>query len=101
MLTSPCVIIMNHRTRFDWLFLWCFLMRRGSLRYEKIILKEGIKRVPLYGNHPLIVVHLQHGHSVSAGFVNVPVLCTVLCTVWCTVFSVKHCNMRTCHLLSE
>ena len=30
--TSPTLIIMNHRTRFDWLFFWCFLLRQGRLR---------------------------------------------------------------------
>lgn len=43
---SPCLIILNHRTRLDWLFMWCFLFRFGNLSHEKIILKDSLKRVP-------------------------------------------------------
>uniref|UniRef100_A0A4W5PPZ2 Lysocardiolipin acyltransferase 1 n=1 Tax=Hucho hucho TaxID=62062 RepID=A0A4W5PPZ2_9TELE len=35
------VIIMNHRTRLDWMFLWCCLLRYSYLRLEKIYLKVG------------------------------------------------------------
>ena len=47
--TRPTLIIMNHRCRFDWLFLWCFLLRRGSLTKERIILKKGIAKIPFFG----------------------------------------------------
>ena len=46
---APCLIIMNHRTRLDWLFLWCYLLQRGKLLNEKIILKDAIKRIPIIG----------------------------------------------------
>lgn len=26
------IIIANHRTRIDWMFLWCFAARYGFLR---------------------------------------------------------------------
>ena len=45
----PTIIILNHRTRFDWLFLACFMARLGSLTHEKIILKTSLKHVPIFG----------------------------------------------------
>ena len=46
---KPIVIILNHRTRFDWLFLSSLLLRIGSLQKEKIILKDSLKYIPLFG----------------------------------------------------
>ncbi|XP_064350705.1 lysocardiolipin acyltransferase 1 isoform X3 [Camelus dromedarius] len=43
------VIIMNHRTRMDWMFLWSCLMRYSYLRLEKICLKASLKSVPGFG----------------------------------------------------
>lgn len=43
------VIIMNHRTRLDWMFLWCCLLRFSYLRLEKICLKAALKVVPGFG----------------------------------------------------
>ncbi|PNI28513.1 LCLAT1 isoform 6, partial [Pan troglodytes] len=44
------VIIMNHRTRMDWMFLWNCLMRYSYLRLEKICLKASLKGVPGFEN---------------------------------------------------
>ncbi|XP_036398551.1 lysocardiolipin acyltransferase 1 [Megalops cyprinoides] len=43
------VIIMNHRTRLDWMFLWCCLLRYSYLRLEKICLKAALKAIPGFG----------------------------------------------------
>ncbi|KAM4693187.1 lysocardiolipin acyltransferase 1 isoform 1-T2 [Discoglossus pictus] len=43
------VIIMNHRTRLDWMFLWSCLLRYSYLRLEKICLKSSLKAVPGFG----------------------------------------------------
>ncbi|MBN3304863.1 lysocardiolipin acyltransferase 1 [Amia ocellicauda] len=43
------VIIMNHRTRLDWMFLWSCLLRYSYLRLEKICLKAGLKAIPGFG----------------------------------------------------
>ncbi|XP_053315799.1 lysocardiolipin acyltransferase 1 [Spea bombifrons] len=43
------VIIMNHRTRLDWMFLWNCLLRYSYLRLEKICLKSSLKSVPGFG----------------------------------------------------
>lgn len=48
-LEGPCLLIMNHRTRFDWMFVWCYLMRVGDLQKFKIVLKESLKNIPIVG----------------------------------------------------
>ncbi|XP_035665785.1 lysocardiolipin acyltransferase 1-like isoform X1 [Branchiostoma floridae] len=40
------LLIMNHRTRLDWMFLWMYLIRRGQLSKEKIILKNELRKIP-------------------------------------------------------
>lgn len=50
------VIIMNHRTRMDWLFLWNCLMRYSYLRLEKICLKASLKSVPGFGRLSQIIL---------------------------------------------
>lgn len=40
------VLIMNHRTRLDWMFFWPVLIRQSGVRTEKIILKDGLKTIP-------------------------------------------------------
>uniref|UniRef100_A0A0K0FWN8 Lysocardiolipin acyltransferase 1 (inferred by orthology to a human protein) n=1 Tax=Strongyloides venezuelensis TaxID=75913 RepID=A0A0K0FWN8_STRVS len=46
--TAPAIIIMNHRTRLDWLFFWNALYRMNPilLTTEKIILKFFLKLIP-------------------------------------------------------
>lgn len=55
------VIIMNHRTRMDWMFLWNCLMRYSYLRVEKICLKASLKSVPGFGrlftNYFKLLIH--------------------------------------------
>lgn len=43
------VIIMNHRTRLDWMYLWNCLLRYSYLRMEKICLKSSLKAIPGFG----------------------------------------------------
>ncbi|CAJ0583293.1 unnamed protein product, partial [Mesorhabditis spiculigera] len=45
---KPALIIMNHRTRLDWLFLWNALYKMDPwlLTTEKITLKNGLKKIP-------------------------------------------------------
>ncbi|CEF63402.1 Lysocardiolipin acyltransferase 1 [Strongyloides ratti] len=45
---TPAIIIMNHRTRLDWLFFWNVLYRMDPilLTTEKIILKFFLKLIP-------------------------------------------------------
>ncbi|XP_022086040.1 lysocardiolipin acyltransferase 1-like [Acanthaster planci] len=43
------IILMNHRTRLDWMFFWVVLHRQSTLRTEKIILKNDPKMAPGFG----------------------------------------------------
>lgn len=43
------LIICNHRTRVDWMFLWVLCLRQGQLSGLKIVLKESLKGVPGFG----------------------------------------------------
>ena len=49
--TKPALIIMNHRTRLDWLFFWCACIRIDPwlLTTEKISLKGILKHLPGVG----------------------------------------------------
>lgn len=50
--SKPAIIIMNHRTRLDWLFFWNALYKIDPwlLTTEKISLKSSLKRIPGAGN---------------------------------------------------
>ncbi|KAI0238534.1 Lysocardiolipin acyltransferase 1 [Lamellibrachia satsuma] len=40
------VIMMNHRTRLDWMYFWSVLVRQSGASTEKIILKSPLKHIP-------------------------------------------------------
>lgn len=40
------LIILNHRTRLDWMFIWMVHSRFGILEQLKIVLKAALKRIP-------------------------------------------------------
>lgn len=44
--SKSSIVIMNHRTRLDWLFYFCVLYRLNALDKIKIILKDDLKQVP-------------------------------------------------------
>eukprot|EP00759_Apiculatamorpha_spiralis_P039250 PhF_6_TR38117/c0_g1_i2/m.56892/K13513/LCLAT1, AGPAT8; lysocardiolipin and lysophospholipid acyltransferase len=44
------LVVSNHRTRLDWMFLWCLFARRPQLlRNLKIVLKDPLRKAPLFG----------------------------------------------------
>jgi lysocardiolipin and lysophospholipid acyltransferase len=43
---EKAIIIMNHRTRLDWMYYWSVILRQGKLQKEKIILKNELKHIP-------------------------------------------------------
>lgn len=43
------IILMNHRTRLDWMFYFCILYRMNLLEDIKIILKAGLEKIPGFG----------------------------------------------------
>lgn len=40
------LIVMNHRTRLDWMFFWSVLSRQSTTRTLKITLKSALKYIP-------------------------------------------------------
>lgn len=44
--SKSAIVLMNHRTRLDWMFYFCVLYRLGGLSNIKIILKDGLKKIP-------------------------------------------------------
>ena len=40
------LIIMNHRTRLDWMYFWSVLVRQSGILTEKIVLKNELKHIP-------------------------------------------------------
>ena len=43
------LLIANHRTEVDWMYLWDFALRKGSLGCIKYILKSSLMKLPLFG----------------------------------------------------
>ncbi|EKX36980.1 hypothetical protein GUITHDRAFT_116847 [Guillardia theta CCMP2712] len=46
---EPAMIVCNHRTRIDWMFMWCLCLRLGLLNCMKIVLKDSLKSIPGFG----------------------------------------------------
>ena len=45
-MTEGSIMIMNHRTRLDWLYIWDCLLRFGPLNKQKVVLKSELKNIP-------------------------------------------------------
>ncbi|XVF36161.1 hypothetical protein REPUB_Repub19eG0034300 [Reevesia pubescens] len=43
------LLIVNHRTEVDWMYLWDLAMRKGCLGYIKYILKSSLMKIPVLG----------------------------------------------------
>ncbi|KAJ4966454.1 hypothetical protein NE237_018303 [Protea cynaroides] len=43
------LLIANHRTEVDWMYLWDFALRKGCLGYIKYILKSSLMKLPIFG----------------------------------------------------
>lgn len=46
---TKCIILMNHRTRYDWMYYWCLVDHFSAHQHIKIVLKNSIKRLPGFG----------------------------------------------------
>jgi lysocardiolipin and lysophospholipid acyltransferase len=47
------IILLNHRTRLDWMFIWMLHSRFEILEQLKIVLKAELKYIPGPGTIPL------------------------------------------------
>lgn len=43
------LLIANHRTEVDWMYLWNLALRKGCLGYIKYILKSSLMKLPVFG----------------------------------------------------
>ncbi|PIN01059.1 Lysophosphatidic acid acyltransferase LPAAT [Handroanthus impetiginosus] len=43
------LIIANHRTEVDWMYLWNLALRKGCLGYIKYVLKSSLMKLPIFG----------------------------------------------------
>nr|AHV90568.1 lysophosphatidyl acyltransferase 4-1 [Brassica napus] len=43
------LLIANHRTEVDWMYLWNIALRKGCLGYIKYVLKSNLMRLPIFG----------------------------------------------------
>ncbi|CAN7052911.1 probable 1-acyl-sn-glycerol-3-phosphate acyltransferase 4 [Brassica rapa] len=43
------LLIANHRTEVDWMYLWNIALRKGCLGYIKYVLKSSLMRLPIFG----------------------------------------------------
>ncbi|GLU09002.1 hypothetical protein SLE2022_258820 [Rubroshorea leprosula] len=43
------LLISNHRTEVDWMYLWDLALRKGCLGYIKYILKSSLMKLPVFG----------------------------------------------------
>ena len=43
------VLIANHRTEVDWMYLWDLALRKGRVGYIKYVLKSSLMKLPLFG----------------------------------------------------
>ncbi|GLT52240.1 hypothetical protein SLA2020_255890 [Shorea laevis] len=43
------LLISNHRTEVDWMYLWDLALRKGCLGYIRYILKSSLMKLPVFG----------------------------------------------------
>ncbi|XP_076929132.1 putative 1-acyl-sn-glycerol-3-phosphate acyltransferase 5 [Bidens hawaiensis] len=43
------MLIANHRTEVDWMYLWDLALRKGSLGCIKYVLKSSLMKLPIFG----------------------------------------------------
>jgi lysocardiolipin and lysophospholipid acyltransferase len=43
------LLISNHRTEVDWMYLWDLALRKGHQGYIKYILKSSLMKLPVFG----------------------------------------------------
>ena len=75
---EPALVICNHRTRVDWVFLWCLCLRQGQLSGLKIVLKDSLKGIPGFGwaaqvkKYGLLLTSLTFSYCSRALLSNIP-----------------------------
>lgn len=47
--SNRVLLIANHRTEVDWMYLWDLALRKGRLGYIKYVLKSSLMKLPVFG----------------------------------------------------
>ncbi|XP_077224072.1 putative 1-acyl-sn-glycerol-3-phosphate acyltransferase 5 [Tasmannia lanceolata] len=84
------VLVANHRTEVDWMYLWDLALRKGRLGYIKYMLKGSLMKLPIFG----WAFHILEFISVERRWeVDEPHMCQMLSTfmdpqdpLWLAVF---------------
>lgn len=84
------LLIANHRTEVDWMYLWDLALRKGCLGHIKYILKSSLMKLPIFGwgFHVLEFIPVERKWEIDE-----PILSKMLSTLsdredplWLTVF---------------
>lgn len=43
------LLIANHKTEVDWMYLWDLALRKGCINYIKYVLKSSLMKLPVFG----------------------------------------------------
>ncbi|PQQ13585.1 putative 1-acyl-sn-glycerol-3-phosphate acyltransferase 4 isoform X1 [Prunus yedoensis var. nudiflora] len=49
LLFERTLLIANHKTEVDWMYLWDLALRKGSLGHIKYVLKSSLMKLPVFG----------------------------------------------------
>ncbi|GMH18185.1 hypothetical protein Nepgr_020026 [Nepenthes gracilis] len=66
------LLIANHRTEVDWMYLWDLALRKGSLGYMKYVLKSSLMKLPVFGwaFHVLEFIPVQRRWEIDGSVMN-------------------------------
>ena len=62
------LIILNHRTRVDWNFMWSALLHGTypPAHNAKLVLKDEIKRIPGLGTYLILMLNFSKNQSLKS-----------------------------------
>ena len=43
------LLMCNHRTEVDWMYIWNLALRKGRIGHVKYVLKSSVRNVPVFG----------------------------------------------------
>ncbi|KAL6995640.1 1-acyl-sn-glycerol-3-phosphate acyltransferase 4 [Sarracenia purpurea var. burkii] len=84
------LLIANHKTEVDWMYLWDLALRKGCLGCIKYVLKSSLMKLPIFGwgFHILEFIPVERKWEID-----VPIMCQMLSTftdpsdpLWLAVF---------------
>ena len=71
------LLVANHRTEVDWMYLWDLALRKGRVGHIKYILKNSLMKLPVFGWAFQI---LEFIHVARKWDIDEPIMCQMLST---------------------